>query len=65
MTYETDGGPEFRKRRDDGSITTFLDGIAHHFVLPCLERRPRTGRAGAGTRFSRPLGDGGSRRPIA
>src|SRR5216117_3500659 len=32
MTYETDGGPEFRKRRDDGSITTFLDGIAHHFV---------------------------------
>ena len=32
MTYETDGGPEFRKRRDDGSITTFRDGIAHHFV---------------------------------
>ncbi|HXG96519.1 MAG TPA: M14 family zinc carboxypeptidase [Gemmatimonadales bacterium] len=31
MTYETDGGPEFRKRRDDGSITTFRDGIAHHF----------------------------------
>src|SRR5437667_10472085 len=27
MTYETDGGPEFRKRRDDGSITTFRDGI--------------------------------------
>ena len=32
MTYETDGGPEFRKRRDDGSISTFHDGIAHHFV---------------------------------
>src|SRR6266702_4711278 len=32
MTYETDGGPEFNKRRDDGSITTFRDGIAHHFV---------------------------------
>src|SRR5580765_1888161 len=32
MTYETDGGPEYRKRRDDGSITTFRDGIAHHFV---------------------------------
>lgn len=32
MTYETDGGPEFRKRRDDGSITTFRDGIAHHFI---------------------------------
>jgi len=32
MTYETDGGPEFRKRRDDGTITTFRDGIAHHFV---------------------------------
>jgi hypothetical protein len=32
MTYETDGGPEFRRRRDDGTITTFRDGIAHHFV---------------------------------
>jgi hypothetical protein len=32
MTYETDGGPEFNKRRDDGSITTFRDGIAHHVV---------------------------------
>src|SRR5882762_6813732 len=32
MTYETDGGPEFRKRRDDGSISTFRDGIAHYFV---------------------------------
>jgi hypothetical protein len=32
MTYETDGGPEYRIRRDDGSITTFRDGIAHHFV---------------------------------
>lgn len=32
MTYETDGGPEYRKRRDDGTITTFRDGIAHHFV---------------------------------
>jgi hypothetical protein len=32
MTYETDGGPEFNKRRDDGTVTTFRDGIAHHFV---------------------------------
>jgi hypothetical protein len=32
MTYETDGGPEFNKRRDDGTITTFRDGIAHHVV---------------------------------
>ena len=32
MTYETDGGPELRRRRDDGSISTFRDGIAHHFV---------------------------------
>ena len=32
MTYETDGGPEFNIRRDDGTITTFRDGIAHHFV---------------------------------
>ena len=32
MTYETDGGRQFNKRRDDGSITTLRDGIAHHFV---------------------------------
>jgi hypothetical protein len=32
MTYETDGGPEFRKRRDDGSVSTLRDGIAHHYV---------------------------------
>lgn len=32
MTYESDGGPEFNKRRDDGTITTFRDGIAHHFI---------------------------------
>jgi len=62
MTYETDGGPEFRKRRDDGSITTFLDGIAHHFVRPWphWKRRPRTGRAGCRTTMIPPLGDGGS-----
>lgn len=32
MTYETDGGPQFNIRRDDGTITTFRDGIAHHFI---------------------------------
>src|SRR5213593_1320684 len=32
MTYETDGGPELARRRDDGTISTFRDGIAHHFV---------------------------------
>lgn len=32
MTYETDGGPELNQRRDDGTISTFRDGIAHHFV---------------------------------
>ncbi|MEP6745322.1 MAG: M14 family zinc carboxypeptidase, partial [Gemmatimonadota bacterium] len=32
MTFETDGGPELRLRKDDGSITTFADGIAHHHV---------------------------------
>ncbi|MGH7754192.1 MAG: M14 family zinc carboxypeptidase, partial [Gemmatimonadales bacterium] len=43
MTYETDGGPEFNKRRDDGTITTFRDGIAHHFVasLATLETAAR------------------------
>jgi hypothetical protein len=32
MTFETDGGPEIRLRKEDGSVTTFADGIAHHFV---------------------------------
>ena len=34
MTYETDGGGTkgVRWRRDDNTILTFADGIAHHFV---------------------------------
>jgi hypothetical protein len=32
MTFETDGGPEIRLRKEDGSVTTFTDGIAHHFT---------------------------------
>ncbi|NNE48159.1 MAG: hypothetical protein HKN37_16020 [Rhodothermales bacterium] len=32
MTYESDGGPELRIRRADGTIITFADGIAHHYV---------------------------------
>jgi hypothetical protein len=32
MTFETDGGPELRIRKEDGTVTTFADGIAHHFV---------------------------------
>ena len=34
MTYETDGGGSkgVRWRRDDGTILTFADGIAKHFV---------------------------------
>ena len=34
MTYETDGGGSkgVRWRRDDGTVLTFADGVAHHFV---------------------------------
>ncbi len=32
MTFETDGGPELRIRKSDGTVTTFADGIAHHVV---------------------------------
>ncbi len=32
MTFESDGGPKLALRKDDGTITTFRDGIAHHFV---------------------------------
>src|SRR5207247_2038385 len=57
MTYETDGGPEFRKRRDDGSITTFRDGIAHHFrgthtSAPATQRRRGPSRPAATSSIS-------------
>src|SRR5213592_466847 len=47
MTYETDGGRQFRKRRDDGTITTLRDGIAHHFVasLATLETTAKNRQA--------------------
>jgi len=32
MTFETDGGPELKKRKDDGSYMTFEMGIAHHYI---------------------------------
>lgn len=32
LTYETDGGPAFVKRRDDGTILSLRDGIAKHYV---------------------------------
>ena len=32
MTFETDGGPEIRIRKSDGTVMTFASGIAHHFV---------------------------------
>jgi hypothetical protein len=39
MTYETDGGPAFIKRRDDGTLLSLRDGIAKHYVgaLAALE----------------------------
>ena len=49
MTYETDGGGSrgVRWRRDDGTILTFADGIAHHFVasLATLEAAVRNREA--------------------
>lgn len=32
MTFETDGGPRLMTPKDDGTVTSFRDGIAHHFV---------------------------------
>jgi hypothetical protein len=32
MTYETDGGKALQRRRDDNTVITFREGIAHHFV---------------------------------
>jgi hypothetical protein len=32
MTYESDGGPELRKKKDDGTWVTLEMAIAHHYV---------------------------------
>lgn len=32
MTFETDGGPELKKRKDDGSYVSFEMAIAHHYI---------------------------------
>jgi hypothetical protein len=32
MTYETDGGKALKRRRDDNTVITFREGIAHHYV---------------------------------
>ncbi|MEO8138741.1 MAG: M14 family metallopeptidase [Gemmatimonadota bacterium] len=32
MTFETDGGPELKKRKDDGTWVTFEMAIAHHYT---------------------------------
>jgi len=32
MTYESDGGPDLERRRGDGTVITFANGIAHHYV---------------------------------
>ncbi len=47
MTYETDGGPELNNRRDDGTITTLRDGVAHHVVasLATLETTAKNRQA--------------------
>jgi hypothetical protein len=48
MTYETDGGKALQRRRDDNTVITFREGIAHHYVasLATLETAAahRTGR---------------------
>jgi hypothetical protein len=43
MTYETDGGPELRKRKDDGTYISLEMAIAHHYVasLTTLETASR------------------------
>ncbi len=43
MTYETDGGKALARRRGDGTVITFRDGIAHHTVasLATLETAAR------------------------
>ncbi len=44
MTFESDGGPELKKRKDDGTYVTFEMAIAHHYTasLATLEYAART-----------------------
>ena len=55
MTYETDGGKALARRRDDGTVIAFRDGIAHHMVasLATLHTlaQHRTARVRDGWRF--------------
>jgi Zinc carboxypeptidase len=32
MTFESDGGPELKKRKEDGTYTSFEMAIAHHYI---------------------------------
>ncbi len=32
MTYETDGGKALKRRRGDGTVISFMEGIAHHYL---------------------------------
>src|SRR5438045_3780446 len=47
MTYETDGGYPLNRRREDGTISTLRDGIAHHYTasLATLETAAGNRRA--------------------
>ena len=47
MTYEADGGYPLNRRRDDGTISTLRDGIAHHYIasLATLETAAATRQA--------------------
>src|SRR5438046_9798967 len=47
MTYETDGGYPLNRRREDGTISTLRDGIAHHYTasLATLETAASNRRA--------------------
>lgn len=47
MTYETDGGKALKRRRDDNTVITFRDGIAHHVVasLATIETAARNREA--------------------
>src|SRR5947208_2441778 len=47
MTYETDGGYPVNRRREDGTISTLRDGIAHHYTasLATLETAAGNRRA--------------------
>src|SRR2546422_8215794 len=53
MTYETDGGYPLNRRREDGTISTLRDGIAHHYTASLATLETAASNRGADRKSTR------------